>query len=332
MILEERLALMVRLGKYMANTGEEDLAETIQKAHEHNKWFIPEFTKLAIFNIANNLLDEEKLKAWINHYHLDDNISSHNVGIVMAGNIPLVGFHDFLCAFITGQKSLIKCSSKDDQLLPFLVKKLNEWDRRVGSLISFEVMLKNCEAYIATGSNNSSRYFEYYFGKYPSIIRKNKTSVAMLSGEENNNQLSALADDVYLYFGLGCRNVTKIMVPQGYDFIPLLQAFNKYNYLADFSMYKNNYDYNLALLIMNNKLYMSNESIILTESDVPFSPVSELHYSFYDPQNQPKEINVDNEAIQCVVGNDFVPFGEAQSPGLYDFADGVDTMAFLLSL
>ncbi len=332
MILKERLALMVRLGKYLAVTEEEELAITIKKAHEHNKWFIPEFTKLALINIARNLLDEEKLKSWIEHYHLDDNISSHKVGIVMAGNIPLVGFHDFLCAFITGQKAIIKCSSKDDQLLPFLVKKLNEWDSRSGNYISFEVMLKNCAAYIATGSNNSSRYFEYYFGKYPSIIRKNKTSVALLSGAEDNDQLSALADDVYLYFGLGCRNVTKIMVPQGYDFIPLLQSFNKYNYLADFSMYKNNYDYNLALLIMNNKLYMSNDSIILTESDVPFSPVSQLHYSFYDPQYPPQEIVIENEAVQCIVGNSFIPFGEAQSPGLFDYADGVDTMAFLLSL
>jgi hypothetical protein len=331
MILEERLALMVRLGKYLAGT-EEDLAVIIQKAHEHNKWFIPEFTELALLNIANNLLDEEKLKAWIKHYHLDDNISTHKVGIVMAGNIPLVGFHDFLCAFISGQKAIIKCSTKDDQLLPFLVKKLNEWDSRVCKFISFADMLKNCDAYIATGSNNSSRYFEYYFGKYPSIIRKNKTSVAMLSGEETIDELSSLADDVYLYFGLGCRNVTKIMVPQGYDFIPLLKAFNKYNYLADFSMYKNNYDYNLALLIMNNKLYMSNESIILTESDVPFSPVSQLHYSFYDSQNLPQESITESEAVQCVVGNSFLPFGEAQKPGLSDYADGVDTMAFLLSL
>lgn len=154
----------------------------------------------------------------------------------------------------------------------------------------------------------------------------------MLSGEETIDELSSLADDVYLYFGLGCRNVTKIMVPQGYDFIPLLKAFNKYNYLADFSMYKNNYDYNLALLIMNNKLYMSNESIILTESDVPFSPVSQLHYSFYDSQNLPQESITESEAVQCVVGNSFLPFGEAQKPGLSDYADGVDTMAFLLSL
>lgn len=332
MILEERMDLMVRLGKYLLHTEDEELAAIIQKAHEHNKWFIPEFTKIALRNIANNLLDEEKLLAWIKHYHLDDNISSHRVGIVMAGNIPLVGFHDFLCAFITGQKAVIKCSSKDDQLLPFFVKVLTEWDSRVSNYVSFEVMLKNCEAYIATGSNNSSRYFEYYFGKYPSIIRKNKTSVAILTGEETSDQLSALADDVYLYFGLGCRNVTKVMIPQGYDFIPLLKAFEKYNFLADFSMYQNNYDYNLALLIMNNKIYMSNKSLILVENEVIFSPVSQLHYSYYGPQIQPQQSLLANENIQCIVGESFIPFGESQKPGLSDYADGEDTMAFLLSL
>lgn len=332
MNLEERLALMVRLGKYMMRTEEEEFAAIIQKAHDHNKWFIPEFTKIALRNIAANLLNEEKLRAWIKHYHLDDNISSHKVGIVMAGNIPLVGFHDFLCSFITGQKAVIKCSSKDDQLLPFFVKILIDWDSSVSNYVSFEVMLKNCDAYIATGSNNSSRYFEYYFGKYPSIIRKNKTSIAMLTGEETSDQLSTLADDVYLYFGLGCRNVTKIVVPQGYNFIPLLKAFEKYNYLADFSMYQNNYDYNLALLIMNNKIYMSNKSIILVESEIEFSPVSQLHYSFYDPQTQPQQSISENVNIQCVVGNSYIPFGQSQKPELLEYADGVDTMAFLLSL
>lgn len=331
MILEERLALMIRLGKYMLHT-EEELAAIIQKAHDHNKWFIPEFTKIALRNIAINLLDEKKLKEWVKHYHLDNNISSHKVGIVMAGNIPLVGFHDFLCTFIAGQKAVIKCSSKDDQLLPFLIKILTEWDSRMSNYVSFEVMLKNCEAYIATGSNNSSRYFHYYFGKYPSIIRKNKTSVAVLTGKETEDQLSALADDVYLYFGLGCRNVTKIFVPGGYDFIPLLKGFEKYNYLADFSMYQNNYDYNLALLIMNNKIYMSNKSVILTESDSVFSPVSQLHYSFYDPGDPPQQSLLENENIQCIVGDSFIPFSLAQQPELFDYADGVDTMAFLLSL
>lgn len=332
MILEERIALMVRLGKYMANSNSEEVDFVIQKAHEHNKWFIPEFTKLAFANIAKNLLDEEKLRAWINHYHLDDNIVAHKVGIVMAGNIPLVGFHDFLCTFITGQKTIIKCSSKDDQLLPFLVKKLIEWDDRVSSLVSFADMLKDCEAYIATGSDNSSRYFEYYFGKYPSVIRKNRTSVAILSGEETDTQLASLADDVYLYFGLGCRNVTKILVPHEYNFIPLIKALSKYNYLADFSMYKNNYDYNLALLIMNNIKYMSNESVILIENETPFSPVSQLHYAYYDLQKPIQKSIVEDKAIQCVVGNDFIPFGKAQTPGLFDYADGVDTMAFLLAL
>jgi hypothetical protein len=193
--------------------------------------------------------------------------------------------------------------------------------------------LKDCDAYIATGSNNSARYFKYYFGKYPSVIRNNKTSVAVLSGNETYGRLSSLADDVYSYFGLGCRNVTKIFAPKGYDFMMLLNAFKKYDHLAEFTKYKNNYDYNLALLIMNNKYYMSNESIVLTESENIFSPVSVLHYSFYEDKEALKEELKANETIQCIVSDDgSVSFGNTQKPGLYDYADGIDTMQFLLSL
>ena len=250
----------------------------------------------------------------------------------MAGNIPLVGFHDFLCAFITGHHQAIKLSDKDDVLLKHLVDKLCEWNPKVGNVVKTMDMLKDCDAYIATGSNNSARYFKYYFGRYPSVIRNNKTSVAILSGNETYGQLTSLADDVYAYFGLGCRNVTKVFAPKGYDFVMLLNAFKKYDHLAEITKYKNNYDYNLALLIMNNKYYMSNESIILTENESVFSPVSVLHYSFYeDKAALAKELKA-NEHIQCLVSDEEVAFGNTQKPGLYDYADGIDTMQFLLSL
>ncbi len=331
MNLVERINLLEKLGYYLVDNSAE-LNSIKQKAYEKNKWFTEEFVNLALQNISSLFLERSKLEAWINHYHLDDNITSQNVGIVMAGNIPLVGFHDFLCVFISGHKQSIKLSEKDDILMKHLVEKLLEWDNEVAGAVQVSDLLKNCDAYIATGSNNSSRYFKYYFGKYLSIIRGNKTSIALLSGNENDEDLNLLADDVHIYFGLGCRNVTKLYVPQGYDFIPLLNAFRKYNYFEDHTKYKNNYDYNLALLIMNNKKYMTNESIILLEDDNIFSPVSQLHYTFYRDKNVIQNDLIKNENLQCIVGNGFTPFGKSQKPALSDYADGTDVMEFLLAL
>jgi len=250
----------------------------------------------------------------------------------MAGNIPLVGFHDFLCVFISGHKALIKPSSKDQVLIKHLIDKLGDWDEETKSLVSFSDMLKGCDAYIATGSNNSSRYFDYYFGKYPNIIRRNRTSVAILTGEETKEELGKLADDVYQYFGLGCRNVTKIYVPKDYDFIPLLESFKKYNYLADHFKYKNNYDYNLALHLLNKKYYMTNDSILLIEEPAIFSPISQLNYEFYSDNDDLAEKSAPVQDLQCVVGKGFIAFGQAQSPAITDYADGIDTLAFLSEL
>jgi hypothetical protein len=240
--------------------------------------------------------------------------------------------HDFLCVFVSGHHQEIKLSDKDDVLLPFIIKKLAEWDATSASRIRISETLKNCEAYIATGSNNSARYFHRYFGKYPSIIRNNKTSVAILTGDESEEQLSLLADDVNLYFGLGCRNVTQLWVPENYNFELLLRAFKKYNYFKDITKYRNNYDYNLALFIMNNKFYMTNESIILSENSNPFSAVSVLHYSFYEDEKIISAQLNENPEIQCIVAENAVAFGKSQQPGLFDYADGVDTMEFLLGL
>lgn len=331
MDLAERITVMVNLGKYLMEDNEE-LKGLKQKAFDKNKWFTEEFINYSFKAISENYLEEQKLKNWVNYYHLDNNIHSLKIGIVMAGNIPLVGFHDFLAVFITGHQQVIKLSEKDDVLLPFLIDKLKQWDARVSSLIKTAEILKDCDAYIATGSNNSGRYFQHYFGKYPSIIRNNKTSVAVLSGNETEKDLMLLADDVYIYFGLGCRNVTKIWAPENYDFQNLLNAFKKYDYLKDITKYRNNYDYNLALFIMNNKYYMANETIILSENENVFSPVSVLHYEFYKDKESVQQFLNSNENIQCIIGENHIPFGQSQTPGLFDYADEIDTMQFLLSL
>ncbi len=209
---------------------------------------------------------------------------------------------------------------------------MKSWNPEMNELVSFAERLTGCDAYIATGSNNSARAFEYYFSKYPSIIRRNRTSAALLQGNESRDELEKLADDVHLFYGLGCRNVTKLYVPAEYDFVPLLRAFDKYNYFADHHKYRNNYDYYLSLLIMNNQFYMTNNSIILAENEALFTPVSVVNYEFYNDAEIVNEKLSGNPDIQCITGRGHIPFGSSQEPGLMDYADGVDTMQFLLGL
>ena len=331
MKLQQRIEILEKLGFFLSeNSVETDAIK--QQAYIENSWFIPAFIDLQIKNICTAFLHKDKLQQWVNHYHLDDNIIPKNVGVVMAGNIPLVGFHDFLAVFISGHKQTIKLSSKDAVLLKFIVEKMIGWDPAVKKHVAFAEMLKDCDAYIATGSNNSARYFEYYFSKYPSVIRRNRTSVSILDGNETTDQLDKLADDVHLYFGLGCRNVTKIFVPKNYDFVPLLKAFEKYLYFSDHNKYRNNFDYYLSLQMMSSKFYMTNNGVVLREDPSLFSPISVLNYEFYEDKNALLDDLKVNEDIQCIIGRDSVPFGESQCPGLMDYADGVDTMQFLLSL
>jgi hypothetical protein len=332
MNLQQRIVLLNRLGEYILQDNDNWQA-TKQKASLQNSWFTPEFIDLATRNIALAFLQKDTLTAWAQQYNIPaENTTPKNVGIIMAGNIPLVGFHDFLCVFITGHRQTIKPSSKDDVLIKHLVQQLCNWDEATRQLVTFAEMLKGCDAYIATGSNNSARYFDYYFSKYPHIIRRNRTSVAVLTGEETPADLEKLADDVYQYFGLGCRNVTKLYVPEKYDFIPLLEVFKKYDYLADLHKYKHNYDYMLAVLILNKQYYMSNQSILLTESKELFSPISQLNYEYYTSANEVEAALAGNADVQCIVGKNHLPFGQAQQPSLTDYADGVDVMKFLLEL
>lgn len=332
MTLQTRIQIMGQLGKYLLEDGPIWQA-CKERAYRENPWFIPEFIEIASKQIAEKFLQPELLEIWANQYATPDQPQRpHTIGLVMAGNIPLVGFHDLLCCFISGQKTLIKTSSKDNILVKHLVSKIQEWAPETANLIEFAENLKGCDAYIATGSNNSSRYFEFYFGKYPHIIRKNRTSVAVLDGTETAQELDLLADDIQFYFGLGCRNITQIHVPNEYDFIPLLQALRKYDYFMDYHKYKHNFDYHLAILIMGNKYYMSNESLILTENIAAFSPVSQVHYAYYSDKEALLLGLSNNPTIQCVVGHGHIPFGQAQQPSLSDYADGVDTMQFLTSL
>jgi hypothetical protein len=332
MNIQQRKALLVQLGKYM-KAEDPGWIRAKEKATAENPWFTPEFIDHAIKNIVEIFLLPASLDTFIHHYQLENEpLTSKNIGIVMAGNIPLVGFHDWLCVFLSGHKARIKPSSKDTALITHITEVIKEFNPAADPYINISERIPSCDAYIATGSNNSSRYFEYYFAKYPSLIRKNRTSVAILDGKETVSDLAKLADDVFLYFGLGCRNVTQLFVPENYDFVPLLDAFRKYQYLSEHHKFRNNYDYNMAVHILNNEYYMTNEVVILIRNASPFSRISELHYQYYtDEKSLIERLQMDLQ-IQCIAGKNFIPFGRTQAPGIFDFADGVDTMKFLKEL
>lgn len=330
--LQHRIDLLVQLGEYLRSDAPEWVAAK-QRASYQNGWFIPAFIDQAADNIGQAFLSPELLHQVAGRYKVSDQPAKPaRVGIVMAGNIPLVGFHDWCCVFLSGHQAQVKPSSKDTILFQHLLQKLTEWAPEIATNTIVSEMLKGCDAYIATGSDNSARYFEYYFQRYPSIIRKNRTSAAILSGAETLADLEKLSDDTHLYFGLGCRNVTKLYVPENFDFVPLLEAMKKYGYFADHSKYKNNYDYQLAILLLNNQYYMTNGSVILAQNSSLFSPISLLHYETYKDRDVLVEELRNNNSVQCIVGQGLTPFGAAQSPGWQDYADGVDTMAFLEDL
>ena len=327
MTLQQRIDLLVQVGNYMQRNTLE-WQQVKEQASRKNPWFVPEFIEMSADNIRKEFLQKDKLAQWVKEYNVADKTTKPvTVGIVMAGNIPMVGFHDLLCIFITGHISKIKLSSKDDLLLKHLISLMKEWEPEVNNTILIAENLKGCDAYIATGSNNSGRYFDYYFGKYPHIIRRNRTSIAIIEGTETAQELEQLADDIQTYFGLGCRNVTKLYVPKEYDFSALLKALNKYEYYGDFHKYKHNYDYQLALLMMGNKFYMTNGTILLSKNVSLFTAVSQVNYEFYD-RREDLDLLTHNQDIQCIVGLGATPFGQAQQPTLFDYPDGVDTMKF----
>jgi hypothetical protein len=330
MNLQARIKGFVTLGQQLSDTNNTQLIEAKSAAYQQNAWFLPEFIDQAIQQIRKQFLQQKALEEWTAAYpSLSDNPTHIKVGIVMAGNIPLVGFHDLLSTLIAGHTAVVKRSSKDQVLMDFIIASLIKINPAFETQILVQEQLKNCDAYIATGGNTAGNYFEYYFGKFPHIIRKNKTSIAILDGTETLSELASLADDCMLYYGMGCRNVTQIWVPEGYDFIPFLNALKKYNYLQDQHKYKHNYDYQLALLMMRKQLYMDSGGVLMSENPSPFAAISQIHYQQY-PLGSIPTFNLDE--IQCVVGKNQLPFGSLQKPDLAQYADGVDSLAFLSGL
>jgi hypothetical protein len=334
MFLSERLTLIENLRKYLIENNE-DWQNIQQDAHYKNPWFTPTFITKAINNIVTAFLEPTILNNFCEKYYLNNQNNNFNpklVGVVMAGNIPLVGFHDFLCVFLSGHRIKLKLSSKDDVLLKYIIKLLHQWEPKTIATIEIADMLKDCDAYIATGGGNTGNYFEYYFGKYPNIIRRNRTSVALLNGNESPEDLTLLAQDIHEYFGLGCRSVTKLYVPKNYNFIPLIEACKTYLWMENVNSWKNNYDYQLSILLLNNTYYMSTGCLLITESVQLFSSIAQIHYSYYDNENKVIKELEENNQIQVIVNKNSLPFGSTQSPNIYQYADGIDTMAFLTSL
>ncbi|MFK8101244.1 MAG: acyl-CoA reductase [Saprospiraceae bacterium] len=338
MTLNDKITLLTQLGKYL-QTDTEELAAVKHKAYLHNKWFTVANIDKALSAISEAFLQEDKLRAWLKPYKIEDTEKTKTVALVLAGNIPLVGFHDVISVFLAGHRALIKLSEKDKFLLPFLVNQMLKIAPAAAAYFEFTERLQQFDAVIATGSNNSARYFESYFSKYPNIIRKNRSSVAILNGKESSEVLLALGSDVFDYFGLGCRNVSKLYLPQGYDFDALLRALYNYKEVVLHDKYKNNFDYNYTLLILNKIAYEANGCILLTEATSLQSRIACLHYEYYsDEADLAEKLSTKMAEIQCVVGefslaqNEVIPMGKAQQPTLSDYADGVDTMQFLVEI
>ncbi len=316
------------------NPFSEEFYQKIILAQHKNGWFTEENCLFSIQGWAE-LLNHENLEAWLAPYP-SPNRSPKTVALIMAGNIPLVGFHDFLAVLITGNRALIKLSSNDNILFPFIANFLVDAEPGLRDSISFaEGRLERFDAVIATGSNNTSLFFEHYFGKKPNIIRKNRNSVAVLTGEETPEQLQALGEDVFRYYGLGCRSVSKMFVPKGYDFDEFYKAIYKYHPILDLKKYANNYDYNKAVYLMSEFKILDNGFLMLKEDISYASPIASLFYETYDSLEQlQNDLIVHADKLQCIVGygirKDEIPFGQTQRPGLSDYADGVDTVKFLL--
>ena len=350
MTLDQRIAVIDRLGQHL-RSGQDEYLTALQKRTEfHNGWFTLANQRRALTAVAEQFMVAERLWAWTADY---PNLLPPaappplTVGLVLAGNIPLVGMHDVLAVFLSGHRAQIKLSSKDPYVLPYLIKLLGQFDERTADYFRFVEHLKGFDAIIATGSNNSARYFEAYFGKYPHIIRRNRNGVALLTGEETTDELRRLGDDVFAYFGLGCRNVSKLYVPKGYDFTPLLEVLHEWAPYQNHVKWKNNFDYHFALLTLNKEPFYHNGAIILREDEAIASHIAGLYYQPYEELRVGSSrlrtglavasqlIRSRQEEIQLVVARPGVldlptfDFGQAQQPALDDYADRVDTLRFL---
>jgi hypothetical protein len=351
MTLQERKEAFIKLGSFLNqfsasgnikndavlnHTFFEDFISLINLSQSHNGWYTPDNVYFSISSWAY-ALTKESLETWLSAYKFKGE-NTKTVGLILAGNIPLVGFHDFLSVLISGHRVLIKTSSNDQYLLPFLVKYLVFIEPKFSDYIIFtENKLENFDVVIATGSNNTARYFEYYFKNKPSIIRKNRNSVAVLNGNESSEDLTALGEDIFRYFGLGCRNVSKLFVPVGYDFKIFFESIFVYQDIIQYEKYANNYDYNKAVFLMSNFKLLDNGFLTIKEDASFASPISSVFYEFYDSLDELSyRLSKDSDQIQCIVSNNLIEnsisFGQTQKPALSDYADNIDTIDFLLRL
>jgi hypothetical protein len=339
MELENRIKTFAELGNILCSSLSGDnpvysqrISELIDNQHINNPWFTPENVRKALKSIACQLTEDSLVK-WSSFYPLlKEREAGITVGIIMAGNIPLVGFHDFLSVLLTGNGLVAKTSSRDPELIKFISDILISLDPSFGNLIKFtDGKLSGFDAVIATGSNNSSRYFEYYFGKYPNIIRKNRNSIAIIDGSESAADLENLGNDIFTYFGLGCRNISKIYIPSGYDINSLKERWGEYSAITGHVKYANNYDYNKAVYLVNRDTFTDFGYLLLKEDSRISSPVSVLYYEYYNSYKALKEqLEQLKESIQCTVSKKDVAFGTSQMPQLWDYADDIDTIEFIL--
>ncbi|TXE11923.1 acyl-CoA reductase [Seonamhaeicola algicola] len=352
MHLEQRINAFVKLGDFLRQFSNEVVTKhdnieynnlffdgfkhQIKLAQEHNGWFTTQNLRFAFKNWAN-ALTQNSIKTWLKPYQIET-FTPKKVAIIMAGNIPLVGFHDFLSVLITGHNVLVKQSSNDKHLLPYLAKYLEHIEPSFKGKIAFtQEKLENFDAVIATGSNNTARYFEYYFKNKPSIIRNNRNSVAILTGNETDEDLQNLSEDIFRYYGLGCRSVSKLFVPNNYNFDAFFKAIYHWHPIINEAKYANNYDYNKAVYLMSEFDMLENGFLMIKEDQSYASPIATLFYEFYDDITRLKEkINAETQQIQCIVAKGFseneVAFGATQNPELWDYADSVDSIEFLLSI
>ena len=309
----------------------EGLNALIDSAFAYNGWFSRNFTEEALKNIAF-MLDEKELQAFCNP--IPEDIESKRVAVICAGNIPMVCFHDVLCVLLSGHQLIVKMSEDDRLLLPFFLKLLVYYEPDFEEKIRFaHGRLSDFDAVIATGSNNTAKHFEFYFSKYPNIIRKNRSSIAILTGEETNDDFKELGKDIFTYYGLGCRNVGKLLVPKGYNFNTFFEGIYSFGEVVNNNKYGNNYDYHRSLYLLESLPFLDNNFLILRESHELHSPISVLYYQEYtNSQELEAYLNKHHDALQCVVGKTYTPFGCSQKPVISEYADGVNTLDFLVHL
>ena len=304
--------------------------EIIKREKSHNGWFTEDSVQSSLYHLGIHL-NEKELTSWLTGVELAQ--KPNKVGIIMAGNLPLVGFHDFLTVVLSGNIAVVKMSSDDNRLLPALIEILTALQPDLSNRIQVVGKLNDIDAVIATGSNNSARYFEKYFGHLPNIIRKNRTSLAVLDGTESKEELSALGKDIFTYFGMGCRNVSQLLIPKEFDLDRFFAAIVDFGDVVNHHKYANNYDYHKAIYLMNQEKLIENGFLLTKEDNSLFAPISVLLYSRYNHSSEVEDyIKKRQEEIQVVVGKKYTPFGEAQSPKLDDYADGVNTLEFLSEL